>query len=313
MDILVHIESDKVLDELQLQKGAVCFTTDEQQRRVDEQIRKLNPVISAGGSAANTMKAAAQLGLEATYVGKIGKDDMGRAFSQALREQGVIPVLLETDAAPTGTASTLISPDGQRSFADQLGAATLLQAHEITALPFRNYDALYMEGYLVSDHGFAQAILRQAKADGLLTCLDLASYNIVQEDSAFFRQLLAEEVDIAFANEEESWALTGLPPREAVRKMAGWCSVAVVKTGAQGAMACSGKEIVESAAIPVPKVVDTTGAGDSFAAGFLWAWFDGRTLTACLDAGNAVAAEMIQHIGATLPAEVWTAIRTHIQ
>ena len=312
VDILVHIDDDRVLEEMNLQKGAVLFPQGEQRVRVEERIKTLQPVFSAGGAAANTMKAAAMLGLEAAYVGKVGRDEMGNVFTQALQAQGVMPLLSVTEKAPTGTASTFVSPDGQRSFADQLGAAALLNEEDIPQSLWQSYDLLYVEGYLVQNHQLIQSVLRQAKEAGLETCLDLASYNIVAAERDFFQHLLAESIDIVFANEEESLALTEKPAEEAALMMGKWCSTAVVKLGEHGAMAFQYGKWAEAEAVSVGNVEDTTGAGDSFAAGFLWARAQGRPLADCLQAGNIVAAEMIQHLGATLPPEIWKRIKARL-
>jgi sugar/nucleoside kinase (ribokinase family) len=150
-----------------------------------------------------------------------------------------------------------------------------------------------------------------AHAAGLKVCLDLASYNIVEAQHEFFSYLL-DHTDIVFANEEEALAFTGKGPREALDLLAQHCEVAVVKTGKEGAMARRGEEFAQAPAEPVAQVVDTTAAGDFFAAGFLYRHAQGAPLADCLVAGGAVAGAVIQVVGTQLADQTWDALRQRL-
>lgn len=312
VDLLAKIDNDALLEELGLPKGSMQFTDSEQQKKVDAALLSLHATAAAGGSAANTMKTVAMLGMESAFIGKIGDDEMGRRFSIALEEQNVKPLLKIMNEMSSGIAATFISPDGQRTFADNLGASAYLSASDFTADTLRPYDTLYVEGYLVSSHELITSVFSTAKSLGMTTCLDLASYNVVSEEREFFYDVIQKYVDIVFANEEESAALTQKAPEEAAVELANMCKIAVVKLGGKGSCVYFDNEIHKVPGSGVTNVVDTTGAGDSFAGGFLYALSQGKDLETCLETGTIVAGEVIQHIGATLSADVWEGIRKKI-
>ncbi len=313
VDVLARISSDKVLSDLNLPKGSTQFTSTEQQKEVERTLASLDTTASAGGSASNAMKAASMLGMETAFIGKTGDDKMGAAFKAALEEHQVKPFLITMQGYPTGIASTFITPDGQRTFADNLGASALLSHTDFSADLLDSYDTLYVEGYMVQNHDLISTVLRWAKEKDMTTCLDLASYNVVSSERSFFSQLIEQYVDIVFANEEESTALTGLSAEASAREMEKICKIAVVKMGSRGACAYTQGKIYSAPGVHVSNVTDTTGAGDSFSGGFLYAYSKGEDIASCLQTGNTVAAEMIQHIGATLSKNIWQDIRRGLQ
>lgn len=203
---------------------------------------------------------------------------------------------------------TFITPDGQRTFGTYLGAAARLTAEELRQEWFVGHEFLFIEGYLVQNHALIETAVDMAHAAGVKVCLDLASYNIIKEDHAFFEHLLTK-TDIVFANEEESLAMTGLEPEAALDALASVCEIAVVKVGARGAMARRGAEKVSVPAVAVPEVVDTTGAGDFFAGGFLFALADGRSLEAALRQGARCSSAVIQVIGTKLDEATWEGLK----
>ncbi len=312
VDILARIDSDKPLFDLGLPKGSMQFTTSEQQIEVERVLATLDTTIAAGGSASNTMKTAAMLGMETAFISMIGDDEMGIKFKMALEEQHVKPLLITLQGHPTGIASTFISPDGQRTFADNLGASAMLSHTDIDADILDGYDTLYVEGYLVQNHDLITTVLSWAKEREMTTCLDLASYNVVSAEREFFYHLIEQYIDIVFANEEESVALTGLEAKEAAKVMESLCKIAVVKLGGKGACAYYQGKTSVAPSVHNGKVIDTTGAGDSFAGGFLYALSQEKDMETCLLAGNTVAAEMIQHIGATLHENTWKTIKSRL-
>lgn len=301
VDILVQIESDSILAALGLPKGSMNHIDEARLGELRSGLSSLSCVCASGGSAANTMKALASLGTPCAFVGKIAGDEPGCFYERDLRARGVETRFVHTQEGNSGIAITFVSPDGQRTFATYLGVSGTLCAADVTEGALRGAGYLYMEGYLVQNHALVLHTLALAKQLGLTVCLDLASYNIVEADRDFFHQILADYVDIVFANSEEATAFTGLKPTDAVSELARLCSIAVVKLGADGACAESNGEFCQVPALSVPKVVDTTGAGDCFAAGFLHALLGGNTLPDCLAAGSRLAARIIQVMGATLP------------
>lgn len=227
-------------------------------------------------------------------------------------ERGIEARLLLSTTLPSGVASTFISPDGERTFGTYLGAAATLKAEDLSLEMFKGYAYLFVEGYLVQDHDMILRAIELAKEAGLQVCLDMASYNIVEEDSDFFSLLINKYVDILFANEEEAKTFTGKEPEEALDIIAKMCSIAIVKLGARGSIIRKGTEEVRVEAVPVGKVADTTGAGDYFAAGFLYGLTCGYSLEKCAKIGSLLSGDVIRVIGTELPEAQWEKIRKEI-
>lgn len=310
VDALFQVPDDTILEELNLPKGSMQLIDTERFRLISQRMANVPSRLATGGSACNTMLALAHLGAPVSLVGKISDDANGHFFASSFAQLGVQTQLLY-DTLPTGVASTFITPGGQRTFATYLGAAARLGADDVVPSWFFGSDCLYLEGYLVQNHELISRIVRTARDTGLKVCLDLASYNIVESDRPFFNDLLSQ-TDIVFANEEEARAFTGKEPEEAVEAFAAICPIAVVKTGPQGALACHGGERAEAPAEHVPQVVDTTGAGDFFAAGFLYSLAQGKGLAHSLRAGSVLAGAVIQTVGTSLSAETWADVRRRV-
>lgn len=308
VDALYQITDETLLDEMRLPKGSMQLIGTERYTDIRQRMKNQPVKLATGGSACNTILALANLGMETALIGKIADDEPGRFFENKFLRLGTRTYLQHEDL-PTGVASTFITPDGQRTFGTYLGAAACLSPEDLQWEWPGEYDYLYIEGYLVQNHALIEQAVNMAREAGCRVCLDLASYNIVEAEHDFFTHLL-KKTDMVFANEEEARALTGKSPREALDELAATCEVAVVKTGAEGAMARSRDEDATAvAAVPVSHVTDTTAAGDFFAAGFLCAHANRRPLKDCLRAGTLVAAEVIQIVGTQLTGETWAGLR----
>lgn len=307
VDALYKVESDDIISQLQLQKGGMQLIDCERYNAIRETVKNLPAEFRTGGSAGNATLCFAKLGGNAAFIGKLGRDDKGALFSNERSAQGVTPIELFSEL-PTGVAMTFITPDGQRTFGTFLGAAVEMTAEELRPEWFEGYEYFFIEGYLVQNHALIETAVDMAHAAGARVCLDLASYNIIREDHAFFEHLLTK-TDIVFANEEESLAMTGLEPEAALEALAKVCEIAVVKVGARGAMAMCGTEKCAVPAAKVPAVVDTTAAGDFFAGGFLFALGQGGSLSEALTMGARCSAEVIQVIGTKLDESVWETLR----
>lgn len=266
---------------------------------------------ATGGSAGNTMLALANLGMRPGFIGTVGNDSTGRFFADNCVEKGMIPYLVELPHQ-SGIAYTFISPCGERTFATYLGAAAMMEPELLTEAMFEGYDYLYVEGYLVQNHALILRAVKLAKALGLKVCLDLASYNIVEADKEFFALLVREYVDIVFANEEEARAFTGVGSEEALEQLHALCEVTVVKLGAKGALLMRDDEKVMVEAMPVERVVDTTAAGDFYAAGVMYGLMQGYGLRQCAEVGTLLAGHVIQTVGTKLDADTWEGIKQAI-
>lgn len=274
---------------------------------VTRRMQALPTKLTTGGSACNTLLALSHLDAPTGMIGKIGDDENGRFFASYFAQRGISTRLLH-DSRPTGVASTFITPDGQRTFGTYLGAAARLTADELQQAWFEGYDYFYIEGYLVQNHDLVLRAIELAHAAGCEVCLDLASYNIVEADLDFFRALMPS-IDIVFANEQEAQALTGLEARAALDALAATCHIAVVKIGKHGVWACHGTEVAHCQARDVPVVVDTTAAGDYFAAGFMHALAAGEPLASCIARGSLLAGHIIEVVGTELPDATWQQLR----
>lgn len=246
------------------------------------------------------------------FIGKVSNDFYGNFFRDSLLDSGTEANLLLSTTLPSGVASTFISPDGERTFGTYLGAASTLKAEDLSLDMFKGYAYLFIEGYLVQDHDMILRAIELAKEAGLQVCLDMASYNIVEENLDFFSVLINKYVDIVFANEEEAKALTGKEPSEALEIISKMCSIVVVKVGARGSLIRKGSEESCVQAVSVKQVVDTTGAGDYFAAGFLYGLSSGYSMEKCAAIGSILSGEVIQVVGAELTAEQWEKIKGEI-
>lgn len=304
-DMLVNLQSDSVLSRFKLPKGSMSLVDTKLQTEISKSVAGLPYSLSLGGSAGNTIRAMAKLGCKVGFIGKVGKDKTGDFFEQALENLGVEPVIFR-GSERSGKCVSLISPDGERTMVTHLGAALELSADEIAASVFNGYDCLYVEGYLVQDHKLIEGAVKTAKACGLQIAIDLASFNIVEENLSFLRRLVTEYVDILFANEDEAKAFTGeAEPLNALQAISEMCRLSIVKIGTKGALIKNGGEVVHVGIMAAAKRVDTTGAGDFYAAGFLSGLCDGLSLRQCGTIGAITAGKVIEVVGTTFGEEEW--------
>ncbi|MEZ3443172.1 MAG: adenosine kinase, partial [Alistipes sp.] len=237
--------------------------------------------------------------------GKGGHDKTGDFFEQALENLGVEPIIFRGEER-SGKCVSLISPDGERTMVTHLGAALEMKAEEIQSTVFDGYDCLYVEGYLVQDHELIRGAMRTAKACGLKIAIDLASFNVVEENLEFLQELVRDYVDILFANEDEARAFTGeAEPLNALNAISESCELVVVKIGMKGALIKRHEEVVHVGIMAAAKRVDTTGAGDFYAAGFLAGLCEGLNLRQCGTIGAITAGKVIEVVGTTFGEEAW--------
>ena len=312
VDVLTKMDSDEPLCALGLLKGGMTHISEEKYASLYKKMQELPLQEATGGSAANTALCLAHLMEpgEVKYVGKLNPADrFGQFFARSLHAAGVDINVITAGEKSSGVCCAFVSPDGERTFATYLGAAADMQAEELSEDMFQGVRIVHVEGYLVQNHALVLRAVEMAHAAGALVSLDMASYNIVEADHAFFEHLLPQ-VDIVFANEEEANAWHPGTPEESLRSLASLCQIAVVKLGARGAWAQRGEEQVFGAAESIAHVVDTTAAGDFFAAGFLYALLCQRSLADCLHAGAYCASRVIQVLGTQLTPSMWQDIKT---
>lgn len=307
VDILA-LENDEFLNQLGARKGGMTLVADNVIENTLSKATK-NTRIIPGGSACNTMVGIGKLGGAARFVGKLGEDELGKFFENDLRKNNVEPLLF-TSSSPTGRVLSIITPDAQRSMFTFLGASSETRPEEITNNCFKGAAVVHIEGYLVFNRDLILTALNTAKAAGALISLDLSSFTIVEESKDFLEKIIDDYVDILIANEDEAFAFTGqsdeLQALDALSKRA---EIAVLKLGERGSYICRKGKRVRVKPKGNGVAVDTTGAGDLWAAGFLFGFVNGYPLEKCGELGSACGYEVCQVVGANIPEEGWQRIK----
>jgi sugar/nucleoside kinase (ribokinase family) len=260
----------------------------------------------SGGSAANTIHGLAMLGVNTGFIGSIGKDDTGDFFEKDMKIAGVKTYLTRRNSV-TGTAVALISPGSERTFATHLGAAVELESGDLNLDNFKDYDILYLEGYLIINKNLVETTCKIAKNNNMIIALDLSSYNVVEAKLEDFKEIIEKYVDIVFANEDEAKSFTGFAPQEALDKLSMLCDIAVIKIGSEGSLIKRSEEVIKIGTIPV-QCIDTTGAGDLYASGFLYGYAKGLPLEKCGEFGSVLAGHVIEIVGARMDEIRWKKI-----
>jgi sugar/nucleoside kinase (ribokinase family) len=312
VDIMTELPDDSLLKTLNIRKGSMQLVDKELSTLVSGKIQTLKKSEISGGSAANTICGLAAMGVQTAFIGKVGRDRLGEVFQKDLTRNGIQP-LLQYSNSETGQALALVSPDGERTFATHLGAAVELEPNDLTSDLFQGYTHFYVEGYLVQHHELIRRAVELAKENSLDVIIDLASFNVVEDNLEFLRFLVKEYADVVFANADEARAFTeGKRPEDALEEIAENCWIAIVKTGKDGSLIQSGRQTCR---VPAEKVncIDTTGAGDLYAAGFLYGMLNNLDMSLCGEIGSILAGKVIEVIGARIPDATWPEIKDRVK
>jgi len=299
IDILQPVP-DSFLVQEEISKGGMTLIDEARANHLTAQFR--DATVAAGGSAANTVTGVASFGGKTGYIGKVASDDLGARFTREFRAAGVRFDTPPRDGQP-GTARCLIAvtPDGQRSMSTYLGASTLLSPSDIDADLIRSGAALFLEGYLFDRDEAKSAFVRAAEiATGAerKVSLTLSDLFCVERHRESFKQLVAHHVDILFANESEILALYQTSDLSAALAAArAVCPIVAVTRSELGSVIVTEAGETQVAPQPVARVVDSTGAGDQYAAGFLFGHARGRPLAECGALASLAASEVIAHMG----------------
>ncbi len=299
VDILVE-RDETFLQRHGLAKGSMTLVDEHRAERLFEEIAA-GSLRRSGGSAANTIAGVASLGGRGGFVGKVGGDDLGHHFRRDIESLGVVFAEHAPDSVPTGKCVVLVTSDAQRTMATFLGAGAKLAPSDVPAPLVAGAKVVYLEGYLWDPPSGREACRQAAKLAheaGNKVALTLSDPFCVERHRQAFREFLKHGVDILFANEVEIMSLFETDDFDAAvaaaRDLGKLCALT---RSSQGSVVVSGHEIHTVAAKPA-RVVDTTGAGDLYAAGFLYGLTQGRDLKACGEIGSLCAAEIIGHFGA---------------
>lgn len=310
-DILLQISGDEVLSNLNLPKGSMQLVDAGKSEEIMQMLSTIKPIMAAGGSASNTVNGLARLGAEVGFIGKVGDDAVGKFFNDDMLANGVKPQL-GVSATASGQCTVLVSTDGERTMCTYLGAACELNASDLTPVMFEGYDIFHIEGYLVQNHDLIRTAVKMAKEAGLIVSIDLASYNVVEANLAFLNEMIRSYVDVVFANEEEARAFTGKEPEEALIHISDHCDIAVVKIGKDGSFVRSDSESVRISAEKA-RSIDTTGAGDLYAAGFLYGLANDYSLELSGKIGALVSARVVEVVGAKMTNDIWEDINEKVK
>ncbi|MEO7027193.1 MAG: adenosine kinase [Caulobacteraceae bacterium] len=287
-----------------LAKGSMTLVDAERSRDLYRAMAR--GVETSGGSAANTIAGLASLGGRGVFIGKVAGDDLGTVFAADLRGLGArfdVPPLATQGGAQLGTGRCLINvtADGERTMATYLGAAAELSAEDVFAEVVEAAQIVYLEGYLFDPPEARRAFAKAAAlahGAGRKIALTLSDAFVVERHREALTGFIESQVDILFANEAELSALFQTPDfNAALSVLQPRCALAAITRGERGSVILDGERRHPIAAVPVERVVDTTGAGDQYAAGFLFALARGRPLEACGRLGSLAAAEVIGHYG----------------
>ncbi len=312
VDKVCLLENDAILTEENLPKGSMQLINSEESKRLQQKLVNLQSQIATGGSAANTASGIANMGVHTSYIGMVGNDELGRFYEQDMQDNNISTHIFRNDEMATGLALALVSPDGERTFATHLGAAVTLSAENITADLFSDFDYLHIEGYLISNNDLFNKILECGKQANCKISIDLASYNVVEENLEYLRRV-CKGVHIIFANEDEARAFSGKQvPEEALEFISQYSDIAVVKIGAKGSL-ISHEGTVYRINETQRNKIDTTGAGDLYAGGFLAALCGGKDFNQCGKWGSILAGNVIEIMGTKMDSERWNAIKKEIE
>jgi sugar/nucleoside kinase (ribokinase family) len=300
VDVIARSD-ESFLDSHELPKGGMTLIDSEQAHRLYEAMGPGTEM--SGGSVANTMAGIASLGGRGAFVGKVRNDQLGGIFRHDIQATGVeFQTPSATSGLPTARCLVFVTPDAQRTMATFLGASTELGPDDLDRDQIARAKVTYLEGYLWDAPAAKQAFVEAAKAAhdaGNRVALSLSDGFCVDRHRDSFLDLVANHVDILFANEDEITKLYQVDAfDDALQQVRGHCEVAALTRSEKGSLVLSGGDVHVVDAHPPERLADTTGAGDLYAAGFLYGFTQGYSLPDCGRLGAAAAAEVISHVGA---------------
>lgn len=301
--------SEEFLSQVSGKKGGMELVTHEKFCEILQKIPSQETPIPSGCTV-NIIKGLAHLGHPCKFVGKAGKDGSSASFSQYLGSIGIETALISSKT-PTAQALCLVTPDGERTLRTFIGAAGKIKANHISDELFKNVRHVHIEGYCIYYGDLIDRVMDLAHRNNVTISMDLGSFETVERFKDHFFQIISEGVDVLFANEREAIALTQKSPQEACLVLSKLCKTVAITEGPLGCW-IKDKDLesaVHCDAFPVEQVVDTTGAGDSFACGFLHGYLNHEPLIECARKAALAASMMIQVRGTNLPKSAWLQIQ----
>lgn len=310
MDLVAQVP-DSFLANISGEKGGMVLVDDAEMGRIVA-LLGTPPAVTTGGSAANATFNAARLGLRTTFVGKVGNDVMARTYLERFGKAGVDTSRFKRGSVANARCLALVTPDAQRTMRTCLGAAMTLTPDEISEADFRGVKHAHIEGYLVFNQDLCEAVLNAARAAGCTISLDLSSFEVVNATRSWMFSQFGKGIDVVFANEDEIRALypgTTDGYEALTRRLAALGVIAAVKLGRDGSWIAEGDDIHRIAPVVLSDVVDTNGAGDAWAAGFLYGYVRELPLAQCGAIASILGAETVRHLGPLIPDAAWDAVK----
>ena len=305
-DILAVFPDDSMLREYHLPPGSMQHVDLETGDSIWSKLKEYGVKYVPGGSAANTITCTSIFGMPSCFIGKIGNDELGHLYKSTLEQFGVQTTLLEGTKGSGRAMCFITGANAERTFADYMGAALELVPEDLKPEYFEGFDYFHIEGYLVQNQDLIRKAVQMAKDAGCKISIDMASYNVVESNDAFFHNLVEKYIDIVFANESEARAYTKKEPLAAIDELASQCEIAVVKVGQDGSMVKQGNEYHYIPAWPAATI-------DTYAAGFLYAHSLGMPLKVCGEVGSIIAAKVVEVVGTKIDVPRWRDAKAEIR
>ncbi|HEY5079052.1 MAG TPA: adenosine kinase [Opitutaceae bacterium] len=313
MDLTAQVP-ESFLSNVSGEKGGMVLVGDAEMSRILSLLGS-SPTLSTGGSAANATFNAARLGLRTAFVGKLGNDSLAKTYGDRFRQVGVDVGRFKHGDVANARCLALVTPDAQRTMRTNLGAAMTLSPGEISAEDFRGSRHAHIEGYLVFNQELCEAVLNAARADGCTISLDLSAFEVVNGSRDWMFRQFGHGIDVVFANEDEIRALfpgRGSDYAALALELASHGVIAAVKMGREGSWIAKGNEIHRIPPVHLSDVIDTNGAGDAWAAGFLYGYLRGLPLQRCGELASIMGSETVRHLGPLIPDAVWPEVKQRV-
>jgi len=302
MDTLVEVD-DRDIQDLRLRKGSMTLVDDVHLDFFKSVLRNNKTMVQAGGSVSNTMAGIACLGGKAFFNGKVGRDKIGFDYEMFMVQHGVI-CDLKRDEAHTGNVLALITKDSERTFATYLGSSVRFTKKDINKKELLKSKILHLEGYMLENPELKKASLyamKIAKKNKIVVSVDLSDYSLIERNLHEFRKIVKKYVNILFLNEKEAKTFTGCSDeKQALLKVSKDVKLVIVKLGKDGSMIKIRNKILKFKPFPITKVVDTTGAGDMYAAGILYSIANNLPLEEAGKIASYASAKVVEQISARL-------------
>ncbi|HTO02512.1 MAG TPA: adenosine kinase [Opitutus sp.] len=306
MDLLAPVP-ESFLQHVAGEKGGMVLVDHDEMHRILS-LLEVVPAYSTGGSAANAAFNAARLGLRTSFLGKLGNDALADSYRSSFEAVGVDTSHFKRGALPNARCLALVTPDAQRTMRTCLAAAMTLAPDEISVADFHGCRHAHIEGYLVFNQSLADAVLSAARAAGCTVSLDLSSFEVVNASRSWLFSQFRKGIDIVFANEDEIRALFEDQTSEyadLARRLASHGVLAAVKMGGEGAWLAHESNLHRIEPVIVSDLIDTNGAGDAWASGFLYGYLRDWSLSEAGALASLVGAETVRHLGPIIPHARW--------